>query len=77
VPGNVAVEQPGAGVVRLEGQQQPALGRQHGHVAPDRVVAPQARQVDGRVEDEALLRARGDVGRAAEDEEIVALGEGG
>jgi len=74
VPRDVAVEQPRARVVRLEGQQQPALGGQHGHVAPDGVGAAQPRQVDGGVEDEALLGGGGDVGGAAEDEEVVALG---
>lgn len=76
VPGDVAVEEPGARVVRLEGQQQPALGRQHRHVPPHRVGPAEPGQVDDRVEDEALLRGRGHVGGAAEDVEVVALEKG-
>ena len=77
VPGDVAVEEPGARVVRLEGQQQPALGREHGHVAAHRVGAAQPREVHGRVEDVAQLLRRRGVGRAAQDVEVVALLGGG
>ena len=76
VPSNVAVEEPGTGVVGEEGEQQPAAGRKHGDVTTGRVLTAQAVDVGGGVEVVALVRARRDVGGAADNEEVVAL-EGG
>ena len=72
VPGDVAVHQPGARVVRLEGDDQPTLGREHGDVAAGRVPGVELGDVGGRVEG---LEARGVGVRSAEDQEIVALFE--
>lgn len=72
VPRDVAVHQPGARVVRPEGDEQPALGGQHGDVAAGRVVAVEEGEVGGRVELVPRLgKSRGGDGRAAEDEEVV------
>ena len=73
VPGDVAVHQPGARVVGLEAEDEPAAGRQHGNVTTDRVVAVQVSRVRGRVE----VVLDGPVGRCcrgpAEDNEVVTL----
>lgn len=73
VPRDVAVHQPRAGVIRLERNDDPPLGRQHRHVAAHGVGAAEAEAVGGLVEDVARLRGGRGVGRAAEDDKVVAV----
>lgn len=74
VPGNVAVEKPSTGVVRLEGDEQPSVGGKHGDVATDRVGALEQGHVSGGIEAVACLRNAGLlVGGAADDEEIMTV----
>ena len=72
----MAVHDPGARVVGLEGEHDPAPGRDDGAVATDRVGALEPRRVDRRVEGRLLRRRRQRVGGgvgAAEDEEVVGM----
>ena len=50
VPSDMAVHEPGAGVIRLECDDDPALPRQHRHVPPHRVVAVKLGHVGSGVE---------------------------
>ena len=71
VPGNMAMHEPGAGIVRLEGQDEPAPCREHGHVAADRVVRLEIGPVGARVVDVTGLAPRSGRGRAPDDDKIV------
>lgn len=71
VPGNMAVHEPGAGVVRLEGQDEPATRGEHGHVAADGVVGLEIGPVGARVVDVTGLARRSGVRRAPDNDEIV------
>lgn len=76
MPGNVAVEKPGAGVVGLEGHHDPAPGRQHRCVATRRVVAIErgcvGRGVVGAQSVAARLWVRKGLG-GTENEDVMAL----
>lgn len=50
VPGDMAVEEPRAGIVRAEGEDYPALSWQHGYVSTSRIVAVERTGVAGSVE---------------------------
>ena len=78
--GNVAVHEPGTRVVGLEGERDPPPGGQHGDVAALRVAEVEgskvARKVERVVGVELVAGDAGRVGgqgRAADDEEIVAV----
>lgn len=76
VPRDVAVEDPRARVVGLEGHHQPAPRRQHRRVAPRRVRPLQPRLVRRRVERPQRVARRervGERGRGAKHENVVAL----
>lgn len=70
VPGDMAVHQPGAGVVRLEGDDGPATCGEHGDVTARGVLAVETENVLGLVEDVARLGSRSSIGGAAEDDEL-------
>lgn len=66
------LHQPRAGIVSLECNDDPALGRKHCHISSDRVVAAQARRVRSR---EIIRHLAGGwvVGRAAENNKVMSL----
>lgn len=65
VPGNVAVEEPIARVVRLEGDDEPAVAGQHGHVAAGWILEVQAAPAE--------RRRLSHLGRVAEDQKVVSV----
>jgi len=70
VPGDMAVHEPGAGVVGLEGDDDPPARGEHGDVTAHGVLSAQTEDVLRLVEDIASLGSRGGIGRAAEDDKL-------
>lgn len=68
------MHQPRTRVIGLKSDQDPALRRDHGDITASWVVAAEAGDV-GAAEDVASLGSRLGFGGAAQDEEVVALGE--
>lgn len=73
VPSNVAMHEPGTGVVALECDDDPATRGEHGNVTARGVLAVETVNILRLVEDVARLREWRGVGRAAENDKVVSV----